>query len=61
MEKISYSISTKGADSIIEYNLIDNPDFNELDKLTKQIEIGTLNFVADVENFLSKQPNINDN
>jgi len=60
-KKYRIPLSTKGADSIIEYNLIDNPDFNELDKLTKQIEIGTLNFVADVENFLSKQPNINDN
>jgi hypothetical protein len=46
--------TTKGVDSIIEHVLIDNPDFSELDKLTKQIESETLNFIKDVENFLSK-------
>jgi hypothetical protein len=46
--------TTKGFDSIIEHNLVDNPDFSNLDGLTKQIESGTLQFIADVENFLSK-------
>jgi len=46
--------TTKGVDSIIEYILVDNPDFSDLDKLTKQIEKGTLTFIKDVENFLSK-------
>jgi len=46
--------NTKGADSIIEYILFDNPNFNELDKLTKQIESGTLNFIRDIEHFLSE-------
>jgi len=46
--------TTKGVDSILEYVLVDNPDFSDLDILTKQIEKGTLNFIKDVENFLSK-------
>ena len=46
--------TTKGVDSIIEYILVDNPDFSDLDTLTKQIERGTLKFIKDVENFLSK-------
>ncbi len=46
--------TTKGVDSIIEYVLDDNPDFSDLDTLTKQIERGTLKFIKDVETFLSK-------
>jgi len=44
----------KGVDSIIEYTLVENPDFSDLDTLTKQIERGTLKFIEDVEEFLSK-------
>ena len=44
--------TTKGVDSIIEYILVDNADFSDLDTLTRQIERGTLNFIKDVENFL---------
>lgn len=46
--------TTKGADSIIEYILIGNPDFSDLDALTKQLEKGTLEFIKDVESFLTK-------
>ena len=46
--------TTKGVDSIIEYNIVNNPDFSDLDTLTQQIEKGTLKFIKDVENFLSK-------
>jgi hypothetical protein len=46
--------TTQGADSILEYVLVDNPDFNDLDTLTKQIERETLKFIKDVESFLSK-------
>lgn len=46
--------TTKGADSILEHIVVDNPDFRDLDKLTKQIEKGTLKFIEDVESFLSK-------
>jgi hypothetical protein len=44
----------KGVDSIVEYILVDNPDFSDIDKLTKQIERGTLKFIRDIEDFLSK-------
>jgi len=47
----------KGVDSILEYILIDNPDFSDLDALTVQIERGTLKFIQDVENFLSSHQN----
>jgi len=46
--------TTKGADSILEYVLVDDPDFSDLDALTKQIERATLKFIEDVESFLSK-------
>ena len=46
--------TTKGVDSIIECILADNPDFSDLDALTKQIERETLKFIKDIENFLSK-------
>ena len=42
----------KGIDSIIEYTLIDNPDFNKLENLTEQIESKTLNVIKDIESFL---------
>jgi hypothetical protein len=47
--------TTKGVDSIVEYILVDNPDFSDLDTLTKQIERETLKFIKDVESFLSKR------
>ena len=47
--------TTKGVDSILEHILVDNPDFSNLDSLTKQIETSILEFIQDVENFLSKQ------
>ena len=49
--------TTKGYDSIIEYVLVDNPDFSDLDTLTKQIETETLKFIMDVESFLSDHQN----
>ena len=45
---------TEGADSIIEHTLAENPDFGDLDALTRQIENGTLEFIKDIEGFLSK-------
>ena len=44
----------EGVDSIVEGILVENPDFGDLDTLTRQIERGTLKFIEDVENFLSK-------
>ena len=52
--KYSLVPTTQGYDSIIEHTLVDDPDFSDLDALTKQIEKSTLKFIKDVENFLSK-------
>ena len=46
--------TTKGVDFIIDYILINNPDFSDLDILTKQIEREMMNFIKDIEDFLSK-------
>jgi len=46
--------TTKGADSIIEHIAVDNPDFRDLDALTRQIETATMTFIQDVEGFLSR-------
>jgi hypothetical protein len=45
--------TTKGVDSIIEHVLVDGPDFSDLDSLTNQIENATLEFILEVESFLS--------
>jgi hypothetical protein len=45
--------TTKGVDSILECILVNNPNFSDLDSLTKQIERATLKFIKDVESFLS--------
>jgi hypothetical protein len=46
--------TTKGVDSILEHVLVDDPDFSDLDSLTKQIENATLKFIKDIESFISK-------
>ena len=51
--KYSVPATIRGVDSIIENVLVENPDFSDLDTLTKQIERSTLKFIKDVENFLS--------
>ena len=53
--KYHLASTTKGVDSILDHILIDNPDFRDLDRLTRHIEQGTLRFIKDVENFLSNQ------
>lgn len=53
-EKYRLVPTTKGADAILEHTLVDAPDFNDLDALTKQIERETLAFIQDVESFLSQ-------
>lgn len=45
-------LTTKGADSILEHTLVENPDFSNLDSLTEQIEHETLIFIKEVENYL---------
>lgn len=44
----------KGVDSVVEHILVYNPDFGDLDALTKKIEKGTLEFIQDIESFLAK-------
>jgi hypothetical protein len=46
--------STHGADSILEHTLVDDPDFSDPDALTRRIEKETLEFIENVENFLSR-------
>jgi len=45
----------EGMDSILEHVLVGDPDFGDLDALTKQIEMGEMRFIADIEDFLSTQ------
>jgi hypothetical protein len=47
----------KGIDSILEDILVADPDYNDLEALTGQIEHGTLKFIADIEGFLSVHQN----
>ncbi len=47
--------SIKGIDSIVENILVEHPDFNNPDALTRQIEQRTLKFTKDVIIFLSQQ------
>jgi hypothetical protein len=47
--------STKDVDYIVQSVVVESPDFNDLGKLTKQIEKLTLKFIMDVEEFLSTQ------
>jgi len=44
--------TTKGADSIVESVLVEDPAFRDLDALTKQIERAARKFMKDVEAFL---------
>jgi hypothetical protein len=44
----------KGVDSIAEHILVDNPDFSDLEALTKKIDQESLKFIQDVEKFLTK-------
>ncbi|MBN1801406.1 MAG: hypothetical protein JW891_07870 [Candidatus Lokiarchaeota archaeon] len=53
-DKYRVPSSLEGVDSIVECNLVENPDFRDLEALTTQIETGTMRFVKDVEDFLSK-------
>lgn len=54
-----YPIAPQGkwADSILEHILVKNPDFSDLDALTRQIDQGTMQFIQDIERFLTKGEN----
>jgi hypothetical protein len=51
-DKYRIPATIKGQDSIVECDLIGNPDFSDLDKLTEQIESRAKIFIQDVEEFL---------
>ena len=53
-DKYKFVEPVKGVDSVVEHILVDNPDFRDLDALTKQIEQGTLEFIQDIESFIAK-------
>jgi hypothetical protein len=53
-DKYHLASNPKNEDFVLDHILINNPDFSDLDDLTRQIERGTLEFVGDVESFLSK-------
>ncbi|MGB7874585.1 MAG: hypothetical protein WBL25_09400 [Anaerolineales bacterium] len=53
-EKYHLVPTTEGVDSILEYVAVEDPDFSDLDTLTKQIESATLTFIKDAESFLSE-------
>ena len=44
--------TTKGHDAIIEHVLVKDPNFDDLDGLSKQIELGTMKFIKEIERFL---------
>jgi len=44
----------KWADSVLEHILVENPDFSDLEALTKQIDREALKFIKDIESFLEK-------
>jgi len=47
----------RSIDFILDHILVDDPDFSDLITLTEQIENGTLDFIKDVEGFLSNHSN----
>ena len=46
--------TTEGVDSIVEYCLVNNPNFDDLEHLTMKIEEEIITFIHDVELFLSE-------
>ena len=55
--KYHIASTTRDVDYIVDYNLVDSPDFSDLDNLTEQIKKGTLKFIKDIEDFLSRNKN----
>ena len=45
----------KGYDAVIDTVLVSDPDFSDLDALTKRIESETMKFIRDVEEFLKSK------
>ncbi len=53
-DKYTLPLNIKNKDSIVEYNLVPNPDFSDLEALKEQIELGTIRFIGDIEDFLAR-------
>ena len=51
-DKYQITSTIKDVDSIIEYVLVEQPDFSDLNTLTEQIEYETVKFIKDVQDFL---------
>ena len=47
------AIPAKGVDAIVDHIIVSEPDFQDLNALTKQIEIETLKFIKAIETFLA--------
>ena len=48
--------TTRGEDAILKHELTANPDFDDLDAVTEQIENGAVKSIKDVETFLKAYP-----
>jgi hypothetical protein len=55
--KYHLASNPRAVDYVLDHILVNNPDFSDLDTLTGHIERGTLEFIRDVEGFLSRQRN----
>jgi hypothetical protein len=53
--KYSLTANPKASDSILEHILVENPDFDDLERLTKEIEVNTIKFINDIQDFLHEQ------
>jgi len=53
--KYQLASNPRAVDYVLAHVLVEDPDFRDSDSLTKQIENGTLEFIRDVEEFLSRQ------
>jgi hypothetical protein len=51
-DKYRIPLTIKGADSILEFPVVNDHDFRDLGILTQQIELGAVVFIRDVEKFL---------
>jgi hypothetical protein len=51
----------KGVDAILDHVLVQEPDFNDLDGLSMQIESELLKFTKDIENFLDESDHFTTN
>jgi hypothetical protein len=54
-KKYHIGSTDKGVDYIVNHILLAAPDFSDLDALTKQIEVGALAFIHEIEKFIIDQ------